>query len=394
MSGTPMKDGVDELASIMNLILPTGPMQLPTEEAFIDEYFNTVLDDGMEIRRIKSSKIDDLKSRLKGRVSYLAAMQSDVKRVFKGKPYPPLKIFPVTIDRMRKHQTTSYIKAYNNDLYEEKGVYSQSRQASLFVFPNGSYGEEGFTKYVKKINIGVVKRKDGKKSNLYTYKLDSELHDAILGGSNEETLKNLGKYSSKYEESIRTILEAQKNGKSVFIYNEFIQGSGLLLFGAILELFGFSRATGNESNGSKKPRYTSLTSFTVSDKSIKRIIDRFNQPDNMHGKIINVILGSRKVSEGFTFKNIQVEDIQTPWFNYSEISQALARGYRLGSHKMLLETGTIPQLDIYQRVSLPDTDDTPSIDLDMYSISQNKDISIKGCRENFKRICVGLSVKL
>ena len=78
---------------------------------------------------------------------------------------------------------------------------------------------------------------------------------------------------------------------------------------------------------------------TTTNKQITDLISRFNNPDNMNGEIINVIMGSRKISEGFSFKNIQVEDIHTPWYNYSETSQAIARGFRLGSHRALIDAG-------------------------------------------------------
>ena len=151
----------------------------------------------------------------------------------------------------------------------------------------------------------------------------------------------------------------------------------------ILKLFGFSKASGNEPEGSELPRYATLTSETSTTRQINLIAERFNNDDNMHGNIINILIGSRKISEGFSFKNVQVEEIQTPWFNYSETSQAIARGYRLGSHRALLEAGFVPELTIYQRVSIPNSE-TPSIDLDMYKIAEDKDISIKGVERIMK----------
>ena len=40
----------------------------------------------------------------------------------------------------------------------------------------------------------------------------------------------------------------------------------------------------------------------------------------------------------------------TPHWNYSEISQAIARGIRAGSHKYLLERDETVEMDIYQFV--------------------------------------------
>lgn len=376
MSGTPMKDGVDEIASIMNLILPfkDDKPYFSTGEEFLNEYFNS---EGENKYQIKSSKVNELKKVFKGRVTYLKAMQSGIKKVFVGDHLGRLEHFNVISDYMSQFQSNVYNSAYQIDRTERKGIYSKSRQASLFVFPDGSYGDDGFQKYiVRKVSKRVMIGDDGKKKKTYIYSMTPELRRSLYDSNQEEMLNKLAIYSSKYASSIRNILQAQKDKKCVFLYNEYVQGSGLILFGLLLELFGFSRASGNESNGSEQPRYASLTNLTATTTDIRNLVDRFNKSDNMYGRIINVIMGSRKISEGFSFQNIQIEDIQTPWFNYSETAQAIARGYRLGSHNMLLSAGIIPQMSIYQRVSIP-IGNNPSIDLEMYEISEIKDISIK-----------------
>ena len=377
MSGTPMKDGVDEIASIMNLIIPVD-RQLPSGVDFTEKFF----DKSEEILRVKPVKIPELKKIFKGRVSYLKAMQSQINKVFAGSLCGKLKYFNVVEDNMSDFQTKHYEEAYEADRGEHKGVWSNSRQASLFVFPDGSWGSEGFKKYIVKTKVSSLGGNKSKKA-AYDYYLGEELTKKLNADSHDEMLDKLYVYSSKYAESIRTILHAQKQNKSVFVYNEFVTGSGLVLFGLILKLFGFSKAFGNEPEGSELPRYATLTSETSTTRQINLIAERFNNDDNMHGKIINILIGSRKISEGFSFKNVQVEEIQTPWFNYSETSQAIARGYRLGSHRALLEAGFVPELTIYQRVSIPNSE-TPSIDLDMYKIAEDKDISIKGVERIMK----------
>ena len=52
------------------------------------------------------------------------------------------------------------------------------------------------------------------------------------------------------------------------------KGSGLILFGKLLELFGFSKATGNEEENLKKPRYASLTNMTATTKQLKSLVDK------------------------------------------------------------------------------------------------------------------------
>uniref|UniRef100_A0A6C0H3X8 Helicase ATP-binding domain-containing protein n=1 Tax=viral metagenome TaxID=1070528 RepID=A0A6C0H3X8_9ZZZZ len=383
MSGTPMKDGVDEIASVMNLILPDSK-KLPTGIDFLTDFFNKK--DNTYI--VKKSYIDELKNAFKGRVSYLRSMRSSVEKVFQENGLESDLVHMIVYkDEMSKFQTKRYEQAYEDDGKENKGVWADSRQASLFVFPNESIGKEGFLKYIIKKPLKSVG--EDKKKTKYSYSLSPDLIKEIFGkpfgpDDHDEALEKLHKYSSKYAASIKTILEAKEKGESVFVYNEFVSGSGLILFGLLLELFGFSKASGNEEEDSKKNRYATLTSQTSTDKEIGKIVNRFNKPDNMRGEIINVIIGSRKISEGFTFKNVQIVDIHTPWFNYSETSQVIARGHRLDSHKDLIDAGYDPKVSIYQRVSIPEKSKKSSIDLDMYKTSEDKDISIKGVERIMK----------
>jgi len=411
LSGTPMKDKPEEIASIMNLILPLDN-QLPTGEKFKEEYLTQNKKRNSTI--VKPTMIKKLKKKIKGRVSFLKSMQSNVDKVFVGdKNVGSLQHFIVYPVQMKKYQTKGYIKAIELDYKGNSGVYTNCRQASLFVFPDGSFGgslnnrnKEGFSKWVTyKQSSRIFSLKDGKKKSrdTYTFKLSKEFETILKGDTNDETLKNISKYSIKYATVIEKILKAKN--ESCFVYCDSVTGGGAILFSLLLKLFGFESSSGTQGN-SEKPRYGLLTNITSTPNQISQIINCFNQPANKHGKIIKVIIGSRLISEGVSFYNIQKEFILTPWFNYSETDQAIARGYRLGSHIELLKTEE-PQVDIYQLVATPSKKYFPStnflpkishnsIDLYMYEISEDKDISIKSimrilmesafdCSLNYKR---------
>lgn len=414
LSGTPMKDGPEEIASVMNLILPED-LQLPVGEKFISKYLNQ---QGENRYTVKEKRINDLKKRLRGRVSFLKAIRSTVTKEFIGeKNFGKLKHLIVEPVTMSKHQTTAYKEADALDRQGKAGVHYNARQASLMVFPDGSYGSIGFKKYVTaktKTKTFVAKKltKSGeqKKKTLttITYELGKDLVDAIKGdtakkdimkfkpGSDkyneiiQTRLKNLRVYSVKYANVIESIINA--TDESCFVYSELVTGSGAIVFAYLLELFGFSSSKGT--NNTPALRYGFLTSDSTSSQ-IHKIINCFNQPENMNGKIIKVLIGSKVISEGVSFYNIQREYILTPWYNYSETDQAIARGYRLNSHKNLIKNGITPIVRIAQLVAIPRKGGF-SIDLDMYETSEDKDITIKGilrymmeaafdCSLNYKR---------
>ena len=377
LSGTVMKDDPIEFASVMNLILPLDK-QLPTGKDFLKYFFDSP--DGPQRLSIA----------IRGRISYLKAMISSVKKVFIENPNfaapagltasrsptsaltpdmstQGLQHFKIYAQNAHPFQNEICLRAYNTDL-TNANIFINSRQAALFVFPDGSYGMEGFNTYVISTKTKNIKSSMNRRENRKSYQLKRELITSINGN-----IENLYKYSCKYAHAIKTLLENPKS-KS-FVYCEFVNGSGCILFSKILQLFGYKEATGEEYT--PHPRFALITNQTSSPAKIQKLVERFNESDNVDGDYISVIIGSKVISEGFTFKNIKQEFIFTPHWNYSETSQVIARGWRTGSHDDLIRRGDSDvQVSIYQYATIC-TDIDASIDLTMYKISEKKDIYMK-----------------
>lgn len=385
LSGTPMVDKPEEISSVMNLILPINK-QLPTEDNFVKEYL--VRSDNKNITLLNKDKITDLKDYIHGYVSYLKAMRSDVKKTYMGdisigpKDTSSINLYKLT---MSKFQTSSYHPAYLKDKEssEKTGVYNDSIQSSLFVFPNGKYGKDGFLDYVQETTQKSI-LDDQERS---VFKLSSALRDEIIKGTStiEEKLERLRTFSVIYADCIQKLLDPSDQSNH-FIYINLVKGSGAVLFAKLLDLFGFRESKGGFSRGL---HYSIITNTTTTDKENMEIIKTFNHRSNMDGKYIKVIIGSKVISEGITFKNIQNIHIFTPSWNFSETDQAIARGYRLFSHKDLEEAGINVNVKIYLYCALPNLEDIDeeldnSIDYQMYKVSNDKDISIKSIENVIK----------
>ena len=390
MSGTPMKDDPVEIAAILNLILPMDK-QLPTGQDFRNRYL-VKRGEGLNVRyTVKESEKQNIKNIMKGYVSYLKAMSSDTEVKYAGKVVAPLEHFKVVPTVMSPLQTEAYTLAYNKDIKDSdvdmlnvqeesgstSGIYSNSRQASLFVFPNNTYGKEGFDKYLTKVAKGQI----------FSYTTKPEFAAALRGANNNETLARIRMHSSTYANIIESILKNDK--KLHFIYDSFVHGSGSVVLGKLLQLVGFGLANGEETTHGN--RYAILTNSTSSQKTVDSIIRKFNSKDNMNGKYIRIIIGSKILSEGITLKNVQEIHIATPHWNYSELAQAIARGIRLESHRALIDAGQKPVVTVYQHVAMPDPKfarSPPSIDLQMYTLCESKDISIKSLERLIKESAV------
>lgn len=388
---SPMKDKPEEIASIMNLILPKEE-QLKTGDSFIKEYMNV---DDKKLISVKPSAYNHLKNAFQGRVSFLKNMKdTNIVQNYIGEKIGNLQYFNVKPAYMSDYQTNVYNIAVRNDIQNRKEKdklsigWDNSIQASLAVFPNNLYGNKGFKKYIyiddKKKGDKTIRKGEFKKK----YVLHSDFKSLLLGKNNDETIKNISVYSSKYADIIETILN--NPNKLCFIYCFNVYGSGLVLLSKFLELVGFKQANGYENTEGK--RYALLTG-DLSTKSYQQLVkNKFNSSENVNGKYIQVILGSNVISEGFSFHNIQQEFILSPRWNYSNISQAIYRGLRVGSHndlKKIYKNSKI-NVDISRYVSIPNynvydvkddevknnIDNVFSLDLYMYKISELKDVNI------------------
>jgi len=365
LSGTPMKDGPEEIASVANLLLPNND-QLPMGDEFLEKY----MEEKGGMYTMLPEKGEELKRKLKGMISFLREAESSIPKNFIGvEGYGTLKHLVVDPKEMSDFQSEHYRSAHNKDQgvgNRGKAYRINSREASLFVYPDGTYGSIGFAKYIRENKMKATMKDE----ETTTYSMKPELKNELLGETHEETLENIGRHSATYENVIRNILNTNGN---CFVFSSIVQGSGAILFSLLLELFGYGKAKGTEKD--KGLRYAVLSNKTISRSQFRIINEAYNDPKNMHGEYIKVIIGSRAVSEGFSFKNVIFESINTPHWNYSETVQALARGIRLGSHNDLMKAGQEPVVNILQPVAIPNND-TESIDLRLYEISEDKDISI------------------
>ena len=357
MTGTPMIDDSSEIASLMNLILD-DKNQLPIGEDFVKEY---MIKNDKDINIINPDKEEELKEKLHGKVSFLRSMQSSVQREFVGKKID-LTYFNQFGLSLENFQLDKYKNAIQEDI-DTKGIYINSREASLFIFPDGTYGKRGFETYSKTVNHKTV--------------IKQTLFDMFKDKNNDEKLKELSKYSIKYANCIKLILENEGNH---FVYLDFVQGSGAIIFAELLKQFGFS----NFKSGGSGFKFALLTSKTSSD--INKAIKIFNQKDNVNGKKIKVIIGTKIISEGFTLKNVRHVHILTPHWNFSETDQAIARAFRLFSHNEVEKN--IPNLivKIYLYTILTGDKDIVSIDQYMYKFCEDKDISIKSIEHLLKQV--------
>lgn len=397
LSATPMLNDVSEIRDVLNLILPMDN-QMP-------ENFN-----------FRDCTLEEFERYSRGKVSYVRELDTGLEVEFVGEPlisetYPDLRDNIVTAAEMSEFQATSFLKAININ-----APFSLNpRQASNFVFPDGSYGSTGFRKYVQ----------DGR--------MTKELKKAILTRQEDGT-PGLVKYSVKFANIISSVNRSEGN---CFVYSNFISGSGGNLLGLCFEAYGYTQfdqtssvfksdaerkgmrrkmkpycsASVNSSVRSidpsfeKKPRFAMFTSEATKSQ-IQTILELFNSYENRHGEYLKVIIGSPRTRDGINLSNVvQIHLVEAPW-NLSAAYQAISRGIRATSHEQLVRE--LRETDPYGRVKVrvfrhcaltPEhmyDDSMPleaqGVDKRMYIDAQRKDVEIKRIERMLKQTAVDCQI--
>lgn len=344
LTGTPMVDQASEIIDLFNLIMP------------------------LDAQLSKEADLDSQISKVVGMTSYLEQMVTDVKRVDIGTANYTKHVKVVELP-MSAHQEAGYAAAYKLDAGNKDGVEDESgasvawlntRQASNFVFPDGSYGKKGF-EYIQK--NASFKR---------------------------DVVDRLGDYSAK----LKFIMDELKKlpDECAFIFCRDVEGGGVNTLKAVFDAHGWTEATGKEVKAGN--RYAVITGST---KNIPALLRVYNSPENYDGSRIRVIIGSEAAAEALSFYHTTRVFLYTPMWNTSKLEQAIYRAIRVGSHNILkmklaekddrrqlsvriYRLATVPQ----DRARYPDV----SIEVHMYKVAEEKDIEIMKVQRILKETAI------
>ena len=227
--------------------------------------------------------------------------------------------------------------------------------------------------------------------------------------------KKLLKIYSKLVSIINRIIKADG---VCFIYTDFVNGSGSILIGALLELFGFKlyepskqdfiTTAGTEVkvicpdesaqklNINKQLRYGVLYGDRAKNR---QIINMANTSENWRGEYVKVLIATPKSREGINLLHVTTTDIVGPGWNEANNYQAVRRTIRASSGLVrlaMLQAQAIKENrnpdDVRIEISIAlhaavGPQGQPTSDTEIYRISESKNIlsaklnrKIKQCR--------------
>ncbi len=344
LSGTPMWDAPEEIASVMNLLLPST-IQIPTK-TFMTDYFikDKFYPEGT------GEHVTPLAQYLQGRVSFWKAETPNIERKDAGDNLTLVFDRPTNAVQELSQQINlskavmdpyQYEKVYPRAALDEKKFSTKSkmqylaeRHGDVLVLPDGTFGSAVPSPAIKD---GIAQICAG------------------AGATVKDKIKALRKYSSTFA-AIADNIDSHPT-ENVFVFLNFVQGTGgsEALGQVLTQCLGYSNfstagagprrfaiVTGDD----RKPKDTGLL-FSSERKAKKVIFDEFNQRNNATGDRIHVLIGGRSMAEGVNLRSVKHVHVLPHW-NYTLPEQAIGRAFRLGGHQWLSDADS--SIDVYFHV--------------------------------------------
>ena len=161
--------------------------------------------------------------------------------------------------------------------------------------------------------------------------------------------------------------ESMKSEGPVFIFSNWLI-YGVKSLAMLLDACGFVEFGKPSKPGTGKYFVWSSETKTRDngEELIKAAKAAYNSPENEDGSVLKIILGTRSVMEGVSFKNVRQVHLTEPWWNEARIEQIMARGSRYCSHSKLMSDKQ--HIDVFRHYSVyPGVGESDEDTLDMMS---------------------------
>ena len=341
LSATPIYDNPYELALTMNLLRPRMPFPL-TKDMFYSFFIGEYKGDSFK-RQVNNFIPEDSAVINK---NLLRIMCAGYVSYFKGgnpMAYPYKRII-ILQHKMASYQKDRYAGALVSDL-KKRELFSKILGEDNFVVNRGNdeNSEDNiagvFVTSQQFCNIALPIVKTDVIDNLLSQQSQAQVKLGLNTFKNElqrieiKNVENVLNYIrvKGYSEKFANIIDlSSKCDGPVFIFSNWLQ-FGVQSLSLILDACGFKRFP---ETGEK--RYFVWSSETSTDKElISKARKAFNSTENKDGSLIKIVLGTRSIMEGVSFKNVKQVHITDPWWNEARIEQILARAVRFCSHSSL-----------------------------------------------------------
>ncbi len=393
LTATPMINLADEIVDLLNFIRPLDD-QVQRDKIFTSEKNYSM--------KIKPGGLDYLKEKARGYVSFYRGSipYTFAKRIEKGVIPSGMLFTPVIKCFMEQFQYDTYLETTKNF---DDTLDRASSAASNFVFPGlskdktnlvGYYSTEGMNTVISQLNTDGAKLRSLINKKLFNGKLTKGEEENFIFENDKKNITGLilkmpylKKFSTKFYtiiEKLSKLVQGERGASTAFIYSNLVKAGGMELFAETLIQNGYLEYQEESANYDIKDETidykTGLTYLEFKKRKMimsefkpatfllvtggadesgedvpeikQRIIQEvFNSPDNVDGKHVKFILGSRVMNEGVTLKNCKEVHIIDVFFNIPKVEQVIGRAIRMCVHQdVISDNYKYPEVSVYRYV--------------------------------------------
>jgi len=431
LSATPMKNLGTDIIEIINYLRPIND-QIKKEKIFNLSNLSHLIDFKEGGREYFENMCNGYVSYYRGANPLLFAIRNEIGEI------PPGLIFTKCVRcKMDTFQKKTYdiISKANIDDKLERSTTSVANLAIPVLSKDklsivGSKGEEGVNtaisnlrnnkiEFLKKLNSMFF---DNKISNLEEIMYESKNTDNITGLIYKK--EYLKQFSTKFYQVLDTIdkkVEGNKGSGTIFIYSNLVK-VGIEVFQEILLQNGFLEFREDQNyklnenvvdykTGVKycnffkeypDRQFYPATFIKITGKSddieeelpeVKKKIldDYFNSTENIDGKFIKIILGSKVMNEGITLENVSEVHILDVYYNFGRVEQVIGRAIRQCKHyNVTSEKNPFPKVDVYKYVVK--LENGLSSEENLYKKAELKYLLVKKIERSLKRVSIDCAI--
>jgi DNA polymerase III delta prime subunit len=431
LTATPMINYADEIVDLLNYLRPHD------DQVHRNKIFTNEKDYNM---KIKEGGIEYLKDKARGFISYYRGSipYTFASRVEKGVIPNGMLFTPIIKCYMEPFQYKTYENANITDILEKSNVSYFIFPGANFAFPGlnntktdliGYYSNDGINTVLSQINTDGPKLREIINKKIFNGSLTVYEENNLLYENEKKNISGLifkmpyvKQFSIKFYKIINKLSKLYDNKKgccTAFIYSNFVE-SGIKLFAEALIQNGYLEYQENYNNYNIKDNtldyktgltYSELKSKNINDfkpavfllltgsnddssddiPEVKQRIIReiFNHSNNINGKYIKFILGSKVMNEGVTLKNCKEVHMLDVFYNIPKSEQVIGRVVRICVHNdVITDTYKFPKVNIYRyAISIDDKEkDKLSSDELLYQKAEYKYLIVKQIERALKEI--------
>ena len=429
LSATPMKNLADDILELINYLRPKDD-QILREKVFTS--------DRNYMMQFKPGGEDYLQKMATGFISYYRGKipYTFAKQIDKGEVIDGLLFTHVVQCYMEPFQLKTYKKTAED--YDD-ALDRKSSSAANFVFPGfdkdkktitGHYSTEGINKVLNQVDENRKELISQINKQLFKNKIKSEHIDNFIDEGESKNiigsiyhLDYLKNFSVKFYKCIKRLnrlVEGEKEPGIAFVYSNLVKAGGIEVFAECLRQNGYLEYQENANNYQidentidaltgltfekfskkfKNRKFQPATFLLVTGSSDEGLIDDtqeekqrlirevYNQPDNIDGSKIKLVLGSKVMNEGVTLENVREVHILDVHYNLGKVEQVIGRGIRMCKHiNSITETNKYPQVNVYRYVVSLKND--LSTDEKLYQKAEKKFLLVKRVERLLKEVAI------